>query len=115
MTSADLAALGALADEHRRDLLASLATVGPQHAGALAEQLGISRQGTIKHLDLLADAGLIESHRAGRRVVFQVRVEPLRATSDWLLHLADSWDRQLLGLKRAAEAAESAESADRRT
>lgn len=104
MTESDVAAvITCLSDRTRRDLLVALAGSAGMNAGEVAQRLSISRQGALKHLRLLDNAGLVASRRAGREVLFSVRPQPLRATATWLSGLADDWDHQLHALKRAAE------------
>lgn len=97
------AVLACLNDVHRRELLEALARAGPLHAGALAPRLGLTRQGVLKHLDTLVAGGLVTRHQVGRRVLFAVQPEPVRAAAAWLDDLARGWDEQLAALKRAAE------------
>lgn len=93
----------ALSDGTRRAVLDLVARREVATATALAEGLTISRQAVLKHLSVLADAGLVESSRVGREVRFRVRPEPLRRTASWLASRADSWDDQLFALKAEAE------------
>lgn len=92
-----------LADQTRREILEVLAGTAGMNAGEVAHRLLISRQGVLKHLQILADADLVVSRRAGREVLFSVQPTPLRTTAAWLSGLADDWDHQLQALKRAAE------------
>jgi len=94
----------ALADGTRRAVLDSLAHREVATATALAEGLTITRQAVLKHLSVLADAGLVDSSRVGREVRFRVRPEPLRDTASWLATRADSWDNRLFALRAEAEA-----------
>lgn len=94
----------ALSDSTRRAVLDALAHREAATATALAEGLTITRQAILKHLSVLADAGLVDSTRVGREVRFRVRPEPLRHTASWLGTRADSWDDQLSALKAEAEA-----------
>jgi DNA-binding transcriptional ArsR family regulator len=96
--------LVALADPTRRELLAALAEAGHASATALAGRLPVSRQAVVKHLHVLAGAGLVTGGRTGREVLYQVRPQPLDASARWLADLAAAWDRRLAPLKRAAEA-----------
>ncbi|MFC7486973.1 ArsR/SmtB family transcription factor [Knoellia sp. CPCC 206453] len=93
----------ALADGTRRSVLDSLASREVATATALAQGLTITRQAVLKHLTVLADAGLVESARTGREVRFHVRPEPLRHTATWLASRADTWDDHLSALKVEAE------------
>jgi DNA-binding transcriptional ArsR family regulator len=98
--------LVALADPTRRQLLDLLAAQGEVTATTLAEGLPVSRQAVVKHLAVLADAGLVSSGRVGREVRFAVRPAALGATARWMAALASDWDRRLANIKRIAEAAE---------
>jgi DNA-binding transcriptional ArsR family regulator len=93
----------ALADPTRRSVLESVSGRGLATATVVAEGLTISRQAVLKHLTVLADAGLVESSRSGREVRFRVRPQPLRHTASWLASRADSWDHQLSALRSEAE------------
>lgn len=93
----------ALADPTRRSVLAGLAARETATATALAADLTITRQAVVKHLAVLAEAGLVESSREGREVLFRVRAAPLRVTASWLAAQADSWDGRLAALKAEAE------------
>ncbi|SDE52049.1 ArsR/SmtB family transcription factor [Glycomyces harbinensis] len=97
--------LAALADPTRRRLLDLLADGGEATATALAERLPVSRQAVVKHLAVLAAAGLVVGGRVGREVRYSVRPEALNATAQWMAALASDWDRRLAAVKRAAEAA----------
>jgi DNA-binding transcriptional ArsR family regulator len=101
------AVLTCLADQTRREILEVLAGSAGMNAGEVAHRLLISRQGALKHLRILSDAGLVTSRRAGREVLFSVGSKPLRDTARWMTDLADQWDHQLQALKRAAEAADT--------
>jgi DNA-binding transcriptional ArsR family regulator len=94
---------GALADATRRQVLVALAAHPAASASALARGLPISRQMVLKHLAVLQECGLVDSSRAGREVLFQVRSAPLTETADWLSSLAAVWDGRLAALKARAE------------
>jgi DNA-binding transcriptional ArsR family regulator len=95
--------LVALADPTRRQVLEALAARPAASASALARELPISRQMVLKHLGVLADSGLVDSTKAGREVLFQVRSAPLAETAEWLSSLATQWDARLVALKARAE------------
>lgn len=75
-----LDALSALAHETRLWAFRLLVQAGPQGlpAGEIADALG-SRQNTMSsHLKILAEAGLIDSQRDGRSIVFQANYDTVR-------------------------------------
>jgi DNA-binding transcriptional ArsR family regulator len=96
----------ALADPTRRHLLDLLAARSEITATTLAEGLPVSRQAVVKHLTVLASAGLVSGNRVGREVRYAVRPEALDAAARWMAALAADWDRRLATIKRIAEAAE---------
>ena len=58
----------ALGDDTRIALLQRLAQEGPASISALAGSFDVTRQGVTKHLNVLANAGIIEGRRARTRV-----------------------------------------------
>ncbi len=75
-----LEALSALSHETRLWAFRLLVQAGPQGlpAGEIADGLG-SRQNTMSsHLKILAMAGLIESQRDGRSIVYQANYDTVR-------------------------------------
>jgi DNA-binding transcriptional ArsR family regulator len=98
----------ALADPTRRAILASLAASGPATATDLADRLPITRQAIAKHLNLLAEAGLVTAEPGERRRVrYRLRSAPMQIAQQFLAALARDWDTQIAELAahldRAAE------------
>ena len=93
----------ALADPTRRQVLDLLAARGEGSASGLAAAMPVSRPAVIKHLAVLDRAGLVESRRRGREVVYSVRPEPLESAARWMASVAADWDARLAALKRLAE------------
>ena len=93
----------ALADPTRWRVLELLAARGEGTATTLAGEMPVSRPAVIKHLAVLARAGLVESRRQGREVLFTVRPERLETTARWMAGIASQWDARLVALKRLAE------------
>jgi DNA-binding transcriptional ArsR family regulator len=91
----------ALADPTRRAILATLAAGGPATATDLAEQLPITRQAIAKHLNLLAQAGLVTAEPGERRRVrYRLRSAPMQVAQQFLAALARDWDRSLDALSK---------------
>jgi DNA-binding transcriptional ArsR family regulator len=97
----------ALADPTRRHLLANLARNSPRTATQLAEEYHITRQGLLKHLNILEDAGLVTAHQQGRERRYVLRPEPLTELDRWLRELSEIWDQRLFRLKALVESAEA--------
>jgi DNA-binding transcriptional ArsR family regulator len=93
----------ALADPTRRSLLDELARRPSATATELAAPLAVSRQAVVKHLQLLAEAGLVEGERTGREMRFHVRAEPLGDAVAWIATVGSRWDRRLDRLRAQLE------------
>ena len=89
----------ALADATRRDLLTKLAQDSPRTATQLAKEYPITRQGIMKHLDLLAQAGLVQAQSAGREKRYTFTPQPLSEVNDWIAALNNLWAERLQRLK----------------
>jgi DNA-binding transcriptional ArsR family regulator len=92
------AVFGALSDPTRRALLAEIAQHPAATATQLASDLPISRQAVLKHLNALADAGLVDRRRTGREVCYRVTPAPLSQAVSWMADVGAEWDERLATL-----------------
>jgi DNA-binding transcriptional ArsR family regulator len=90
----------ALADPTRRAVVAALAQGGAASATQLAGRFPVTRQAIAKHLQVLSDAGLVASTRAGREVQWSVTPRPLADAAAWMAEVGGQWDRRLEALGR---------------
>ncbi len=61
----------------------------------------------MKHLDLLRDAGLVNTREEGRQRWNSLNVFPIRQIYErWVSPFQEMWASQLLGIKNLAEQAE---------
>ncbi len=95
----------AMADPTRRKLLDLLVAHGQATATTLTADMPVSRQAISKHLSLLQRVGLIDGHRQGREVRYEVREQRLAEATEALSEVADRWDRRLRMIKKLAEQA----------
>ncbi len=93
----------ALADPTRRTVLEQVATRGSATATELAVPLGITRQAVAKHLTGLADAGLVDGHRAGRETRYRPTPAPMGDAISWMTEVGGRWDERLAALERSVE------------
>jgi DNA-binding transcriptional ArsR family regulator len=107
--------LAALADPMRRRILHGLSASGSGTATLLAQDLPVSRQAVVKHLNVLHDAGLVVARKAGREVRYSLAPAPLETTARWMSELASEWDRPLQAVKRLAESAADPAHQERRS
>ena len=73
----------ALADSTRRSILEGLVD-GPRTTGDLCRSFTTSRFAVMKHLDVLAEAGLVVVERRGRDRWNHLDPAPLRPITRWL-------------------------------
>ncbi|HEX7827882.1 MAG TPA: metalloregulator ArsR/SmtB family transcription factor [Mycobacterium sp.] len=99
------AVLSVLADETRWRILSEIGSADLS-ASALAGRLPVSRQAIAKHLAVLAEAGLVESVRAGREIRYRALGARLSALANDLEAIGRRWDRRLEAIKRIAETAD---------
>ena len=97
----------ALADPLRRNLLLNLAEHSPRTATQLKADYEITRQGILKHLQILQEAGLVTVRQQGREKQFSLRPEPLSEVNEWIKSLSAKWDDRLLRLKAFIESDET--------
>src|SRR3954454_15262007 len=93
------AALKAIAEPHRREIL-SLVQTRELTAGEIASHFAVSRPAISQHLNVLKDAGLLDERREGTKRIYSVRSEGLVPL---LTFLEQFWDERLDALKREAE------------
>jgi DNA-binding transcriptional ArsR family regulator len=93
------AALRALAEPHRREIL-TLVSRKELTAGEIAANFEITRPAISQHLGVLKEAGLLDERRDGTRRLYRARPEGLVGLQKWL---EGFWKRSLDLLKSAAE------------
>ena len=93
----------AMTDPTRRKLLDLLVTHGQATATTLKVDMPVSRQAISKHLAVLQRAGLVEGHKEGREMLYQLREHRLAEAAGALSAVANRWDRRLEAIKRLSE------------
>jgi uncharacterized protein YndB with AHSA1/START domain/DNA-binding transcriptional ArsR family regulator len=94
----------ALADPTRRSLLDELFRADGQTLGALEERFAMTRQGVMRHLRQLEDAGLVVTKRRGREKLHFLNPVPIRLVHDrWVSKYAEPWAAGLSELKQRLE------------
>jgi len=93
----------ALSDPTRRQILLHLEAQPGLSVTELARPLSLKLPGLMKHLDVLADAGLITRFKTGRTVSVHLSVEPMREAMDWLKRYERLWTVSLDRLVALAE------------
>jgi DNA-binding transcriptional ArsR family regulator len=93
----------ALGDETRLALVNRLSAEGPQSITRLTTGSAMTRQAITKHLQILAEAGLVHDSRQGRERIWTLDTNRLDEASRYLDQIAQRWDEALERLRQFVE------------
>lgn len=93
----------ALGDERRLTLVDRLSAEGPQSITRLTTGSAITRQAITKHLQILAEAGLVHDSRRGRERIWTLDANRLDEARLYLDQIAQHWDEALERLRQFVE------------
>jgi DNA-binding transcriptional ArsR family regulator len=93
----------ALGDATRLQVVARLSGGGPMSITELADGADVTRQAVTKHLQVLADAGLVDDYWRGRERVWELKTEQLDKARRALDAISARWDSALERLKEMVE------------
>jgi DNA-binding transcriptional ArsR family regulator len=95
----------ALSDPTRRAIL-DLVRQGPRRTTEIVDAFPhLSRFGVMKHIDVLREAGLINTREAGRQRVNSLNAVPIRQIYErWVSRYQEFWADKLLRLQEDVEA-----------
>lgn len=103
-SSAVLAGIfAALGDPTRLKLVAALCVGGAFSIAQLTANTDISRQGVTKHLQVLADAGVVQHVKVGRERLWQLDPVQIEEAKRTLEVIGKEWDLALGRLKLFVE------------
>jgi len=101
----------ALGNPTRRAMLVRLSRAPGLSISELAEPFDLGLPAVMKHLDVLADAGLVSRSKSGRVVSVEMTPRPMRDAMEWLDRYTRFWSA---GLDRLTAFAESREAEQRK-
>ncbi|HEV7914089.1 MAG TPA: metalloregulator ArsR/SmtB family transcription factor [Albitalea sp.] len=93
----------ALGDPTRLRLVAVLCAGGALSIAQLTANTEISRQGVTKHLQVLADAGVVRDVKLGRERLWQLDPSQIEEAKRTLELIGNQWEQALGRLKMFAE------------
>ena len=93
----------ALGDPTRLKLVAVLCAGGAFSIAQLTAGTEISRQGVTKHLQVLADAGVVGDIKRGRERLWQLEPDAIEEARRTLEMIGKEWERRLDRLKSYVE------------
>ena len=92
----------AIAEPRRRHILEFIAAE-ERSVGEIADALELQQPSVTKHLQVLANAGLVRDVRAGRERLWELEPERIEEARRSLELIEQQWDHALGKLKRAVE------------
>jgi DNA-binding transcriptional ArsR family regulator len=93
----------ALGDETRLRLVSRLCVEGPLSIARLSDGSDITRQAITKHLQALADAGLVHDTRSGRERIWELEPRRLEKARRCLDEISEQWDAAIGRLRDFVE------------
>ena len=100
LTSEKMASIfAALGDPTRLKLVAVLCAGGAFSIAQLTAGTDISRQAVTKHLQVLADAGVVGDVKQGRERLWQLEPDAIAEARHALARIGEEWERRLGRLK----------------
>ncbi|MDO6428714.1 helix-turn-helix domain-containing protein [Thalassotalea sp. 1_MG-2023] len=93
----------ALGDPTRLEMVKRLASGDDYTIGELSTNLGITRQGARKQLQVLVSANLIRLTPQGRETRVDLELTTLTTAKQFIAAIEQQWDQRLAALKRFAE------------
>ena len=93
----------ALGDATRLAVVARLCTDGPLSISRLSDSVAVSRQAVTKHLETLAEAGLVRDARHGRERIWELEPRRLEIARRELDRISAQWDAAIGRLKAFVE------------
>ena len=93
----------ALGDPLRLKIIKRLSLGSTYTVGSITKDLGITRQGARKQIQVLASAKIVRLKPSGREVKVMLDVGQLRSGRDFITNLESQWDKRLKKLKEVIE------------
>ncbi|WP_416304951.1 ArsR/SmtB family transcription factor [Neptunicella sp. SCSIO 80796] len=93
----------ALGDPVRLLIVTRLASGEPYTIGELSKNLGVSRQGARKQLQVLVSANLVHLAQKGRETEVILDTDKLATARQFIAKLEQQWDQRLHALKDFVE------------
>lgn len=81
----------AIADPTRREIIALIAA-GPMTPNTVANSFDLSRQAVSKHINILAECGLLKLEVQGREYYYTMQPKKLAEVQDWLEPFRKMWE-----------------------
>ncbi len=97
----------ALGDPIRLEIVHRLSASSVSTVGELSKNLGISRQGARKQIQVLVDANVVHLEQQGRQTKVTLDTNTLQLARAFIVKLERKWDERLEALKEYVESNDS--------
>lgn len=94
----------ALGDPLRLRIVQRLSSESHHTISTLSEDLGLTRQGARRQIQVLVDAQILRLQPVGRETRVTLNVSTLETAREWITSLERQWDQRLMALKTLVEA-----------
>jgi DNA-binding transcriptional ArsR family regulator len=93
----------ALGDPVRLEMVQRLVEQSPLTLGEISRDLGVSRQGARKQIQVLVSANVVHLQPKGRQTQVTLDSASLRRAREFISRLEQQWDQRLQALKALVE------------
>lgn len=97
----------ALGDPIRLEMVKRLSDQQPLILTDLLKNLGVTRQGARKQLQVLKESGVVTLRSMGRETEVTLKLEALEKARKFIAMIEEKWDERLQNLKAFVESKES--------
>jgi DNA-binding transcriptional ArsR family regulator len=92
----------AIADPVRRDIIQKLAKQ-PLNLNSISDNFDVSRQAISKHIQILAECGLVVVRKKGRERFCEAKIEKLKEVENWITQSRKDWSGRFTRLSKHLE------------
>ncbi|GAB2684474.1 helix-turn-helix transcriptional regulator [Aliiglaciecola sp. 3_MG-2023] len=96
----------ALGDPIRLEIVKRLSVTSTSTVGDISTNLGITRQGARKQLQVLVNANVVHLEQCGRQTQVSLNTKTLQIAQSFISQLERKWDNRLEALKNYVEASD---------
>lgn len=103
LSQAQAPVFAALGSVTRLELVSRLSDGQDHSITSLSAGLDLTRQAVTKHLQVLQQAGIVDSQRVGRESRFTIQPGSITRAQDYLMRISAQWDEAIGRLRAAVE------------
>lgn len=101
--ASDADVFSAIAEPRRRRILELLEAGGARSVNELVAAMRLPQPTVSKHLAVLREVGVVGVTRDGKRRLYEIKAQELKAVNEWISRFERLWTHQLDRVKERAE------------